>query len=308
VRSSTRCTASSTSTSATCSGFVDGTENPGRVGRRSLPPSVGDEDPDFAGGLRHRARSTSTTSTAWNALPVEEQERVIGRTKLDDIEMPDDVKPANSHVALNTITDADGEQRQIVRDNMPFGRSATASSAPTSSATPRPRRDRADAEEHVHRRPTGQLRPDPRLLDRRDRKPFFVPTADFLEDNAELNELHAEAFETRLFSDEEWDWSGLLDRHSLGWVVARSGDRLAGFVNVVSDGLVHAWLQDTMVALSDRGRAIGTGLVKAAAEAAREAGYEWLHVDFDDDLRAFYFDACGFRPTNAGLMQLQSGD
>jgi porphyrinogen peroxidase len=59
---------------------------------------------------------------AWNRLPVEEQERVIGRTKLADIEMPDDVKPTNSHVALNTITDDAGEERQIVRDNMPFGR------------------------------------------------------------------------------------------------------------------------------------------------------------------------------------------
>ena len=58
---------------------------------------------------------------AWDALPVEEQERVIGRTKLNDIELPDDVKPANSHVALNTIVDDDGEERQILRYNMPFG-------------------------------------------------------------------------------------------------------------------------------------------------------------------------------------------
>jgi putative iron-dependent peroxidase len=58
---------------------------------------------------------------AWNALPVEEQEKVIGRTKLSDIEMPDDVKPANSHVALNTIEDPDGTERQILRANMPFG-------------------------------------------------------------------------------------------------------------------------------------------------------------------------------------------
>jgi putative iron-dependent peroxidase len=57
----------------------------------------------------------------WNAISVEEQERVIGRTKLADIEMPDDVKPSNSHVALNTIVDDDGEERQILRDNMPFG-------------------------------------------------------------------------------------------------------------------------------------------------------------------------------------------
>jgi porphyrinogen peroxidase len=58
---------------------------------------------------------------AWNSLSTEEQERVIGRSKLDDIEMPDDVKPSNSHVALNTITGPDGEERQIIRANMPFG-------------------------------------------------------------------------------------------------------------------------------------------------------------------------------------------
>ena len=59
---------------------------------------------------------------AWDALAVEEQERAVGRTKLSDIELSDDVKPANSHVALNTIIDPDGEQRQIMRFNMPFGR------------------------------------------------------------------------------------------------------------------------------------------------------------------------------------------
>src|SRR5215472_18309861 len=58
---------------------------------------------------------------SWNALPIEEQERVIGRRKLTDIELPDEVKPVNSHVALNTLTGPDGEQLQIVRANMPFG-------------------------------------------------------------------------------------------------------------------------------------------------------------------------------------------
>ena len=58
---------------------------------------------------------------AWNALPVEAQEMVIGRTKLDDIELDDAVKPADSHVALNTIVDPDGTERKILRDNMPFG-------------------------------------------------------------------------------------------------------------------------------------------------------------------------------------------
>ena len=59
---------------------------------------------------------------AWDALRVEEQERAVGRTKLTDIELPDDDKPSNSHVALNTIVDEDGTERQIVRFNMPFGR------------------------------------------------------------------------------------------------------------------------------------------------------------------------------------------
>ena len=102
-------------------GFVDGTENPTGAAAVTTPRSIGDEDPDFAGGSYVIVQKYLHDLTRWNALPVEEQERVIGRTKLDDIELPDDVKPSNSHVALNTITDDDGEERQIVRDNMPFG-------------------------------------------------------------------------------------------------------------------------------------------------------------------------------------------
>jgi GNAT superfamily N-acetyltransferase len=123
--------------------------------------------------------------------------------------------------------------------------------------------------------------------------------------NAEVNALHAEAFETRVFSDDEWDWLALTSQHSLGWVTARLDGELVGFVNVVWDGLVHAWLQDTMVAASARGRGVGVEVVRAARQAAAAAGCEWLHVDFDDDLRPFYFDACGFSPTNAGLMELR---
>ena len=101
-------------------GFVDGTESPGgAVGERAA--LVGDADPRFSGGSYVIVQKYLHDMRAWNALPVEEQERVIGRGKLDDIEMPDDVKPANSHVALNTITAANGEQQQIVRANMPFG-------------------------------------------------------------------------------------------------------------------------------------------------------------------------------------------
>ncbi len=65
--------------------------------------------------------------------------------------------------------------------------------------------------------------------------------------NDKINALHAQAFGTRTFTDDEWDWNALVGSHSLGWVVARRGDVLVGFVNVVWDGFVHAWLQDTMV-------------------------------------------------------------
>jgi porphyrinogen peroxidase len=101
-------------------GFVDGTESPGGAAavRAAL---VGDDDPDFAGGSYMIVQKYLHEMPAWNALPVEEQEKVIGRTKLDDIEFPDDVKPENSHVALNTVTDSDGNEQQIVRANMPFG-------------------------------------------------------------------------------------------------------------------------------------------------------------------------------------------
>jgi porphyrinogen peroxidase len=102
-------------------GFVDGTESPaGQAARVAV--EIGDEDPAFAGGSYVVVQRYVHDLTAWNALSVEDQERAIGRSKLEDIEMPDEVKPTNSHVALNTIVDADGVQRQIVRLNMPFGR------------------------------------------------------------------------------------------------------------------------------------------------------------------------------------------
>ncbi len=122
--------------------------------------------------------------------------------------------------------------------------------------------------------------------------------------NDEVNALHAEAFGTQVFSESEWNWIELTGRHSLGWVVARDGDELAGFVNVLWDGLVHAWLQDTMVAGRLRGLGIGTELVARAAQGARVAGCEYLHVDFDDHLRPFYLGSCGFAPTRAGLLAL----
>jgi GNAT superfamily N-acetyltransferase len=120
----------------------------------------------------------------------------------------------------------------------------------------------------------------------------------------EVNALHAEAFGTEIYSDAEWDWEDLTGQYSLGWVTARDEQGLAGFVNVIWDGLVHAWLQDTMVASRARHRGVGTALVARATDGAKVAGCEYLHVDFDEELRPFYLGACGFSPASAGLLRL----
>lgn len=105
-------------------GFVDGTENP--VGDDALgATAIGDEDPAFTGGSYVHIQKYVHDMPGWESLPVSEQERVIGRTKLEDIEFDDTVKPPNSHVALNVITDDDGEELDIVRANMPFGTAGT---------------------------------------------------------------------------------------------------------------------------------------------------------------------------------------
>ena len=99
-------------------GFVDGTENP--VGASAATAAlIGDEDPAFAGGSYVIIQKYVHDLQSWDALSVEEQERVIGRSKLEDIEMADDVKPSNSHVALNTIVDEAGQQQQILRATCP---------------------------------------------------------------------------------------------------------------------------------------------------------------------------------------------
>jgi GNAT superfamily N-acetyltransferase len=123
-------------------------------------------------------------------------------------------------------------------------------------------------------------------------------------DNRALNELHAEAFDHPLLAD---DWVAQVNAHSLGWVCAwNAADDLVGFVNVAWDGSCHAFVVDTIVSSVAARRGLGTSIVKLATEHARAMGCEWLHVDFDDHLRPFYFDACGFNPTNAGLINLKS--
>ncbi|MGW7681486.1 Dyp-type peroxidase [Kribbella sp. NPDC054772] len=101
-------------------GFVDGTENPtGSEAQAAV--LIGDEDPDFQGGSYVIVQKYLHNLKAWNALSVEQQELAVGRTKLDDIELDDAKKPGNAHIVLNVVEDEDGNELQILRDNMPFG-------------------------------------------------------------------------------------------------------------------------------------------------------------------------------------------
>jgi putative iron-dependent peroxidase len=100
-------------------GFVDGTENP--TGRGAIDATViGEEDPAFAGGSYVIVQKYLHDLAGWNALPTEAQERIIGRTKLSDIELDDTVKPSWAHSAL-TVIEENGREIKIIRDNMPFG-------------------------------------------------------------------------------------------------------------------------------------------------------------------------------------------
>jgi putative iron-dependent peroxidase len=163
-------------------GFVDGTENP--VGEPAqLAVTIGDGDPDFAGGSYVIVQKYLHDLPAWDSLSVEEQERAIGRTKLEDLELSDDRKPANSHVALNTIVDEDGEQRQILRHNMAFGTVGSAEFGTYFigySATP------TVTEQMLQNMFIGQPPgTTDRVLDFSTAVTgslFFVPTADFLDD------------------------------------------------------------------------------------------------------------------------------
>jgi putative iron-dependent peroxidase len=103
-------------------GFVDGTENP--RGEAAIDAVlVGEEDAAFAGGSYVIVQKYLHDLDGWNALSTEAQERIIGRTKLSDIELDEAIKPTSAHSALTTIVE-DGKEIKILRDNMPFGRAA----------------------------------------------------------------------------------------------------------------------------------------------------------------------------------------
>jgi putative iron-dependent peroxidase len=100
-------------------GFVDGTENPAGIAVADAV-FIGDEDPGFSGGSYVIVQKYLHNLEAWNNLSTEAQERIIGRTKVSDIELDDSVKPTSAHNALTTIEE-NGTEIKILRDNMPFG-------------------------------------------------------------------------------------------------------------------------------------------------------------------------------------------
>ena len=102
--------------------------------------------------------------------------------------------------------------------------------------------------------------------------------------------------------DDSYDLDNVLSR-SLVHLGAYDGEALVGYVNVAWDGAMHAFLLDPMVHPDHRRAGLGSTLVRRAAELARERGATWLHVDYEPHLAGFY-ERCGFRPTQAGLIRL----
>lgn len=116
--------------------------------------------------------------------------------------------------------------------------------------------------------------------------------------NEELNELFANAWPNHEFRD----FHPVL-RRSLGYICARQGKQLVGFVNVAWDGGVHAFLLDTTVRSDLQHKGIGLELVQRAMLLAQKKGVGWLHVDYEARLSRFY-EKCGFHKTEAGLIKL----
>ncbi len=121
----------------------------------------------------------------------------------------------------------------------------------------------------------------------------------------EVERLHVAAFGSGRQPEDGADWTDGVRRYSLGWCTARAGGALIGFLNVLTDGHTHAWLQDVIVDPTRQRGGVGSAMVEVACERSSAAGCEWLHVDFDDDLADFYLRRCGFEPTSAGLRYLR---
>ena len=162
-------------------GFVDGTENP--EGQAALDATlVGDEDSDFTGGSYVIVQKYLHDLDAWNALPTEAQERIIGRTKPTNIELDAAAKPSFAHNELTKIVDENGEEQKIVRDNMPFGEFGKGEFGTYFIGYARsPRTIEQMLENMFVGKPPGNY---DRILDFSRAVTgnlFFVPTADFLE-------------------------------------------------------------------------------------------------------------------------------
>lgn len=124
-------------------------------------------------------------------------------------------------------------------------------------------------------------------------------------DDRALSELHARAFAYPADPPPITiqPWAVRLHRHSIAWVGAFHDEDLVGFVHACWDGGLHAFLLDTVVEPLHRGKGTGTGLVLILIGEVRQAGCEWLHVDYLPHLDSFY-RSCGFRPTSAGLIHI----
>ncbi|MGP8270618.1 MAG: Dyp-type peroxidase [Terracidiphilus sp.] len=161
-------------------GFVDGTENPRN--RAAVEAAlIGEEDAEFANGSYVIVQKYLHDLDGWNRLPTETQERIIGRTKLSDIELEDAVKPTSAHNALTIIVE-NGKEVKILRDNMPFGRAGSAEFGTYFIGYSRsPRTIEQMLENMFIGRPAGNY---DRLLDFSRAVTgslFFVPSATFLE-------------------------------------------------------------------------------------------------------------------------------
>lgn len=128
----------------------------------------------------------------------------------------------------------------------------------------------------------------------------------FAVDNESLSRLHSRAF---AYPDEPSSvqvepWSDRLEQHSLCWIGAFNEDQLIGFINACWDGGRHAFLLDAVVDSAYRRQGIGSILVARLIIEVRDAGCDWLHVDYEPELEAFY-TSCGLSPTAAGILRLR---
>jgi putative iron-dependent peroxidase len=173
-------------------GFVDGSENPA-IPSAAAAITIGDEDPAFAGGSYVIVQKYLHDLDAWNALTCDQQEQVIGRSKLTNIEMSHDQKRINAHIALNVIYDEQGKQLQVLRDNMPFGSFSTREFGTYYIAYAR-------SPAVIERMLSNMFLGDPpgnydRILDFSTAITgtlFFVPTADFLDDLDDVAAIKAQ--------------------------------------------------------------------------------------------------------------------